>query len=51
MYYKLRVFRVKYSEMELAERNLRNRTVSELENDDSQGQSHDLREIDEVDAE
>jgi len=51
MYYKLCVFHVKDSEKELAERNMRNRTVSELENDDSQGQSHDLREIDEVDAE
>jgi hypothetical protein len=44
-------FHVKDSEKKLAERYLRNRTVSELENDDSQGQSHDLREIDKVDAE
>ena len=45
------MFHVKDSEKELAERNLRNLRVSEFENDDSQGQSHDLREIDEFDAE
>jgi hypothetical protein len=40
---------VEDSESKLAEGNLTIRTVSEPENDDSEGRSHGLSELDEID--